>query len=79
MQELLALKLKLKNHSSVAIDREINYFIKDRAEKKLDSLVCFSLSRAVEFYHNQLSPEALFKEVYEMKKPAWHTKPKVIK
>jgi len=66
-QELDSLRqqLTLLGKSEAVICRQLYYFVKSIAEKRLDSIEAFALSRAVEFHNQMIDADKLFKEVYE--------------
>lgn len=66
-QELASLRqqLILLGKSEAVICRQLYYFVKSIAEKSLDSVEAFALSRAVEFHNQIIDADELFKEVYE--------------
>jgi NTE family protein len=66
-QEIHSLRqqLTLLGKSEAVICRQLYYFVKSMAEKSLDSIEAFALSRAVEFHNHTIDPDKLFKEVYE--------------
>lgn len=51
--------------SEAVICRQLYYLVKSMAEKRLDSMEAFVLSRAVEFHNQTIDADTLFKEVYE--------------
>jgi len=67
MQEILAVRTHLSSLGKDAgvIGRQIYQIIKSKADKKVNSLEAFVLSRAVEFHNHLLKADDLFKEVYE--------------
>ena len=65
MNDMNKLQKQLAGQPAERINRELYYLMKDYAEKQLNSPAAHALSRAVEFHHGQLTPEALFKDIYE--------------
>lgn len=51
--------------TEAVICRQLYYFVKTTAEKNLESIEAFALSRAVEFHQELIDANELFKEVYE--------------
>ena len=58
-------KLEKNGQSKAVISRQIYQLIKDHAEVKINSIVSFALSRAVEFHNHVISADELLKETYE--------------
>lgn len=67
LKELSRLReiLQSQGMSDVVIHKQLYQFIKPMAEKNLNSLETFSLSRAVEFHNHVLKADDLFKEAFE--------------
>ena len=66
-QEMASLKKQFEalGKTSLVVSRQLYQLIKDEAEKQLDSIEAFALSRAVEFHNQMLTADHLFKETYE--------------
>lgn len=66
-QEMTALRQHLENCSKNAgtISWQIYHLVRTKAEKKLDSVAAFALSRAVEFRNQILKADKLFEETYQ--------------
>ena len=66
-QEMASLKKQLEalGKSLMIVSRQLYQLIKDEAEKQLDSIGAFALSRAVELHNHMLIADDLFKETYE--------------
>ncbi|KTC85060.1 patatin-like phospholipase family protein [Legionella brunensis] len=67
IREIAALRTQLEYQGKPndVISRQVYQLIKDKVERRLDSIEAFALARAVEYGNKTLTADALFKETYE--------------